>query len=248
MGFFSKRNCCQSRTNWGLWSGSTLSRFSFQFQERFQTVCVDWGHDSRPQLLDYHNSRCGIRSRCRPRVLNLLVLLFIRYLIFLRKPVLLGPGVHIIDNPFFSLSRRANQTDVVISVSSNQCFLCSFPIGFFLKHQTLHRVIIPQGMRGVALDGDIPLLLQPGIYTRVSPTFQFKKACPVDEQVVELNPFLVITVFTSQVGVAYKRGAKKMLLIFKWIRQTKEPFTCSVLERTCFTPRRTKSLEDFWKW
>ena len=66
-------------------------------------------------------------------------------------------------------------------------------------------------MRGVAQDGDKPLLLSPGVYTRVSPVFSFKKAVNVDQQIVRLNPFTVVTTFTSQVGVAYKRGVLAVL-------------------------------------
>ncbi len=109
------------------------------------------------------------------------------------KPIILGPGIHIINNSFFNLEKRVKQTESVIT------------------HQTLHRVIIPQGIRGVALDGDLPVLLAPGIYTRVSPVFKFLRALPVDEQVVDLSPFLVITVFTSQIGIAYKRGMLHVL-------------------------------------
>ncbi len=110
------------------------------------------------------------------------------------KPVILGPGLHVIQNPFFNLEKRVSQTESVIS------------------HQTLHRVIILQGIRGVALDGELPVLLSPGIYTRVSPVFKFLRALPVDEQVVDLDPFFhVITVFTSQIGISYKRGMLHVL-------------------------------------
>ena len=67
-------------------------------------------------------------------------------------------------------------------------------------------------MRGVAQDGEKPLLLSPGVYTRVSPVFSFKKAVNVDQQIVRLSPFTVVTTFTSQVGVAYKRGVLAVLM------------------------------------
>lgn len=72
------------------------------------------------------------------------------------QPLILGPGVHVIDNPFFAMVGRVPQSSESIS------------------HQTLHRVIVPEGKRGIAMDGDKPLLLTPGIYQRKSPLFKFK--------------------------------------------------------------------------
>lgn len=102
------------------------------------------------------------------------------------KPLILGPGVHFIDNAFFKLLMRVPQSQKIIS------------------NGTLHRVIIEEGRRGIAMDGQIPIFLKPGVYTRLSPLFQFLKSVPVDEQVVELGPYIIVTPFDGEVGIAFK--------------------------------------------
>ncbi len=109
------------------------------------------------------------------------------------QPLILGPGIHIIDDPFFQLIGRVPQVSKSIS------------------HQTLHRVIVPEGKRGIAMDGDKPLLLAPGIYQRKSPLFKFKRSVNVDRQYEDLEPFYIITVFDGQVGVAFKGGVLAIL-------------------------------------
>ncbi len=104
------------------------------------------------------------------------------------QPLILGPGEHVYNSPFFILDGRVSQDAEVIS------------------HKTLHRVIVKQGKRAIAMDGQQPLLLQPGVYSRKSPLFQFVRSVPVDEQIVNLDPFIIVTAFEGEVGVAFKRG------------------------------------------
>jgi hypothetical protein len=109
------------------------------------------------------------------------------------QPLILGSGCHVIDDPFFQLIKRVPQVSESIS------------------HQTLHRVIVQEGKRGIAMDGDKPLLLAPGIYQRKSPLFNFKRSVNVDRQYVDLEPFFIITVFDGQVGIAFKGGVLSVL-------------------------------------
>ncbi len=104
------------------------------------------------------------------------------------EPLILGPGIHVIDNPFFLFVRKVLQTTPVIA------------------HLGLHRILVPQGTRGLAVDGDVPVLLSPGEYTRNSPKFEFRRLARVDEQVVQLPPFTLVTVYTAQAGIVYRKG------------------------------------------
>ena len=55
------------------------------------------------------------------------------------------------------------------------------------------------------------MILESGIYTRISPLFEFKKSAAIDDQRVQLSPFSIITVHQSQVGIAYNRGQLSIL-------------------------------------
>jgi hypothetical protein len=45
-----------------------------------------------------------------------------------------------------------------------------------MEHGELHRVIINEGMLGLAFEGNMPVLLPAGIYASTSPQFMFKGA------------------------------------------------------------------------
>ena len=109
------------------------------------------------------------------------------------EPLILGPGVHVIDNPFFLFVRKVLQTAPV------------------LAHLGLHRILVPQGTRGLAVDGDRPVLLEPGEYTRVSPRFEFRRLVRIDEQIVRIAPFTLLTVYSAQAAIIYRKGRLEAL-------------------------------------
>jgi hypothetical protein len=53
------------------------------------------------------------------------------------------------------------------------------------------------------VDGQQPILLEPGIFTKKSSVLVFKGSFAIDERVVCLDPFLIVTPFEGEVGVAY---------------------------------------------
>jgi hypothetical protein len=108
-------------------------------------------------------------------------------------PLLLGPGVHVISSAFFVFGRKVLQSTPVIA------------------HLGLNRVFVPAGMRGLAVDGETPLLLAPGVYTRVSPKFEFKRLVRLDEQVLALPPFTLLTVHSAQSAIIYRKGQLRAL-------------------------------------
>ena len=55
------------------------------------------------------------------------------------------------------------------------------------------------------------LILESGIYTRISPLFTFVKTAPIDDQKVSLPPYSIITVHDAQVGIAYLKGELEIL-------------------------------------
>ena len=76
----------------------------------------------------------------------------------------------------------------------------------------MHRIIVPEGRRGIALDGQRPILLEAGIFTKKSSVLTYKGSFAIDERVVHLGPFLIVTPFEGEVGVAYKGGRLEILL------------------------------------
>jgi regulator of protease activity HflC (stomatin/prohibitin superfamily) len=110
-----------------------------------------------------------------------------------KRPLVLLPGIHVFDSPFFEFDRLISQnTD-------------------WVSHSTFHRVIVRQGTRGIAWEGNTPLLLEAGIYEWVSPLFEFVKAVSVDQDVVDLQPYTIVTVDDGRVGVCYRRGILSVL-------------------------------------
>jgi len=109
------------------------------------------------------------------------------------NPLILGPGIHFRNSPFFKFDKMVDQSEPVIS------------------HGPSHRIIVGQGSRAISWLGDRPLLLKPGIHTINSPIFKFGRTAPNTDQVVDLNPFKIVTVRDGQVGVAYRRGVLDVL-------------------------------------
>jgi len=80
-----------------------------------------------------------------------------------------------------------------------------------IQHIDLHRIIVPEGRRGLVMDGQHPILLEPGIFTKKSSVLVYKGSFAIDERIVSLDPFLIVTPFEGEVGVAYRGGKLEIL-------------------------------------
>jgi regulator of protease activity HflC (stomatin/prohibitin superfamily) len=130
------------------------------------------------------------------------------------RPIVLRPGVHVITSVYFNFERFVTQDEN-------------------FSHGTIHRYIIRSGERALAWEGNVPMILTEGIYQRVSPLFKFVRSKRIDQAVVDLKPFSVITVDEGRVGVCYDRGQLSVLLPGEhWLNAEKNQKFLSFLPTT----------------
>ena len=87
------------------------------------------------------------------------------------------PGVHNITDPF--LKRIGNPLSIQHTV---------------VTHGNRTVVTVPQGKLGFAEDMGQPVLLPPGLHAWVSETLQFKRIVSLDEHVIVIGPYTILTV------------------------------------------------------
>lgn len=109
------------------------------------------------------------------------------------EPRVMLPGLHICLDPLFVFEKFINQLTPV------------------LAHGSLHRIIVPEGQRGVAWVGNDPKVFNAGIYYFVSPLFKWVKSVKIDTTVASLDSFCIVTVDEGRVGIAYDRGVLRIL-------------------------------------
>lgn len=83
---------------------------------------------------------------------------------------------------------------------------------------TRHRIVVPRGKLGLALEGGEPVLYEPGsVHLVNSALFEYRGSVDVTQQLVEHGSLKIVTVKDGQVGVTYDNGA---LELFKTGRHT----------------------------
>jgi regulator of protease activity HflC (stomatin/prohibitin superfamily) len=106
----------------------------------------------------------------------------------------LEPGIHRVNNPSFKLMGFNSSTDEHIAVASK------------------HRVIVPSGRLGLALEKGQPICLEPGeIYNIDSPTFEYRGSVDVSQRVITHGSLKVVIVQQGAVGIEYNGGVLNIL-------------------------------------
>ena len=82
----------------------------------------------------------------------------------------------------------------------------------YITAGTRHRIIVPRGKVGLALEQGEPVIYEPGSMHLVnSHLFEYKGSVDVTQQVIEHGSLKIVTVKDGQVGITYKDGVLKLL-------------------------------------
>ena len=94
------------------------------------------------------------------------------------------PGIHNITDPFLK------QIGYPIPVQKQ-----------VIEHGNRTVVTIPQGMLGFSVDMGQPILLPPGLHSWTSETLRYERTFPLDEHIIEVGPYTILTVDEGCVSV-----------------------------------------------
>ena len=81
----------------------------------------------------------------------------------------------------------------------------------YVSAGTRHRIIVPRGKLGLALEQGEPVIYEPGSMHLVnSPLFQYKMSVDVTQQVINHGSLKIVTVNDGQVGITYNNGVLEL--------------------------------------
>merc|ERR1719230_397092 len=80
-----------------------------------------------------------------------------------------------------------------------------------IQHGNRTIVIIEQGYIGYAMDNGQPVLLPPGIHVWTSESMDFIQAQPLNDHIVKLGPYTLVTVDEGYAAVTQDNGKQKVL-------------------------------------
>mmetsp|Transcript_16469 Transcript_16469/g.49177 ORF Transcript_16469/g.49177 Transcript_16469/m.49177 type:complete len:522 (-) Transcript_16469:320-1885(-) len=88
----------------------------------------------------------------------------------------------------------------------------SLPINNQLVHGNRVILVVEQGYIGLAFDNGQPVLLPPGIHVWTSETLKYNDAIPLDQTVVKLGPYTLLTVDEGYAAVTQNNGKQQILM------------------------------------
>merc|ERR1719203_551358 len=92
------------------------------------------------------------------------------------------------------------------------CSTNALPINDKLRHGNRVILVVEQGFIGVAFDNGQPVLFPPGIHVWTSETLKYKGAVSLDQHVVKLGPYTLLTVDEGYAAVTQNNGKQQILL------------------------------------
>merc|ERR1719336_1524039 len=105
------------------------------------------------------------------------------------------PGMHNIASWF--LKHMGNQ-----AIPTNDC----------LQHGNCVILIVEQGYIGLAFDNGQPILIPPGLHVWTSETLKYKEAIALDNHVVKLGPYTLLTVDEGYAAITQNNGKQQVLM------------------------------------
>lgn len=108
--------------------------------------------------------------------------------------ILARPGVHNIRDPFLKQSGY--------SIAVQKCAI---------QHGNRTIVTVPQGKLGFAVDMGQPVLLPPGLHSWTSETLQFERVLSLDERVILVGPYTILTVDEGYAALTQNNGKQVVL-------------------------------------
>merc|ERR1719330_2169558 len=105
------------------------------------------------------------------------------------------PGMHNISSCF--MKHTGNKP-----LPANDC----------LQHGNRVILIVEQGYIGLAFDNGQPILIPPGLHVWTSETLKYKEAISLDQHVVKLGPYTLLTVDEGYAAVTQNNGKQQILM------------------------------------
>lgn len=105
------------------------------------------------------------------------------------------PGSHLIKSPWIQQYTNA------LKVTG----------GSVIVHGNRTIVTVPQGELGYAIDMGQPVLLPPGLHSWTSETMRFEQMCRLDEHVIEVGPYTILTVDEGYAAITQNNGLQVIL-------------------------------------
>jgi len=96
------------------------------------------------------------------------------------------------------------------------CFLkhvstSALPVNDVLQHGNRVILVVEQGFIGLAYDNGQPVLFPPGIHAWTSETLRYRTAISLDQSVVKLGPYTLLTVDEGYAAVTQNNGKQQIL-------------------------------------
>merc|ERR1719230_1532468 len=104
-----------------------------------------------------------------------------------------GPGVHRVCDPFYKVDKQVEYKKGTV------------------RHGDLTLCVVEQGQVGYAYDQGQPILLPPGLHQWRSPTMVFEKSYDLNNNVIHMGPFTLVTVDAGYSAVTENNGEQKIL-------------------------------------
>jgi len=105
------------------------------------------------------------------------------------------PGMHNVYSWFFKMQGSS-------ALPANGC----------LSHGNRVILVVEQGFIGLAFDNGQPVLFPPGIHVWTSETLQYKEAIALDQNVVKLGPYTLLTVDEGYAAITQNNGKQEILM------------------------------------
>jgi len=80
-----------------------------------------------------------------------------------------------------------------------------------LQHGNRVILVVEQGFVGLAFDNGQPVLMPPGIHVWTSETLRYKQAIPLDQHILKLGPYTLLTVDEGYAAVTQNNGKQQIL-------------------------------------
>lgn len=85
------------------------------------------------------------------------------------------------------------------------------PINAQLQHGNRCILVVEQGYIGIAFDNGQPVLFPPGLHVWTSETLRYQSAVSLDEHIIKLGPYTLLTVDEGYAAVTQNNGKQQIL-------------------------------------
>eukprot|EP00929_Paragymnodinium_shiwhaense_P076852 TRINITY_DN3956_c0_g1_i1.p1 TRINITY_DN3956_c0_g1~~TRINITY_DN3956_c0_g1_i1.p1 ORF type:complete len:705 (+),score=180.07 TRINITY_DN3956_c0_g1_i1:90-2204(+) len=86
------------------------------------------------------------------------------------------------------------------------------PVNKDLRHGDRTIAVVEQGYVGVANDNGEPVLLPPGIHMWTSDSLKFQESVPLDQDIVKLGPYTLLTVDEGYAAITQNNGKQEIVM------------------------------------